>query len=307
MELKDRFFGKGVPTPGGLPVANPRLQNPPSLAMLFPAAPDLNADALTLALRAYHPDLAAATAEVMPVPELPPTADGEASAAVIGLVGWGRHVVKVVGFVTPMPVKAVERCVQPAHYDPALKEEAYQHKTHALLFYAGYETDVLERFVALAAVGAALARLGAIVVLNEAARTSVPAAVLLPFEEDNGDVLAALRTLPLPFLYAGFVKLEIEDEPGVWMRTYGCEAFGLPDLAIRAEGHHEGTATFNLFANLLAYLRESGETFSPGDTMAVGEGMFLRLRTRNDAEWFLAGERPVLVAERITPEEANTP
>jgi hypothetical protein len=287
-------------------VANPRLQTPPALAMLFPAAPDLDADALTLALRAYHPDLASATAEVMHVPELPGGGE-DALPAAMGLVGWGRHVVKVVAFGAPMPAAAVERCVQPAHYDPALKEEAYRHASHVLLFYAGYEPDVLEQYVALAAVGAALARLGATVVLNEAACTSVPAAVLLPFEEDNGDVLAALRTLPLPFLYAGFVKLEVEDEPGVWMRTFGCPAFALPDLALRTDGHHEGTATFHLFANLLAYLRESGETFAPGDLMNVGEGMFLRLRTRNEDEWFLAGDVPVLVAERITAEEANAP
>ncbi len=304
MDLADRFFGKGTPQLGGPPVANPLLQTPPAFSLLFPSPPELEADALTLALRGFHPELASATAELLTVTPEPGDTSGS-SPTMMGLVGWGRHVVKLVAFGCPAPASAVEQCVQPAHYDPSIKDEATRHTAHVVLFYAGYETDPLEQHVAIAAVGAALARFGAVVVLNETARTSVPAMVLEPHEEDNGDTLAALRTLPLPFLYAGFVKLEVEGESGLWMRTYGCHALKLPDLAFRAEGHHQGTATFNLFANMLVYLRESGKAFNPGDSMNVGEGMFLRLRARTMEEWFLESEGEMLVAERIAPEEAN--
>jgi Domain of unknown function (DUF4261) len=311
MELQDRFFGKGVSQPGGPPVANPRLADPPSFQLLFPAPLDLNPDALALALRGYHPELAEATAELVRVPAPPPMPGGPGGpagpAGVMGLLAWGRHVVKLVGFDAPMPASAVERCVLPAHYDPVLKEEAYRHASHALLYYAGYEADPLEQHVALAAGAAALARFGATIAMNETAHTSIPAPALLPHEEDAGDTLRAIRSLPLPFLYAGFVKLEVEGEPGVWMRTYGCHAFRLPDLAIRAEGHHEGTATFGLFSNVLAYLRESGQTFAPGDTMGVGDGHFLRLRDRTPEEWFLESEGQMLVAEPVGADEVNKP
>jgi hypothetical protein len=302
MDLTDRFFGKGTPELGGPPIANPSLTEPPAFALLFGSPLDFQADALTLALRDYHPELASATAELMPAPQPPGEA---ASQAIMGLVGWGRHVVKVVGFGKPMPAKTVEQCVRPAHYDSSIKNEAYQHTSHVLLFYAGYEPDPLEQYVALSAVGAALTRFGAVAVLNERACTSVPAVVLLPHEEDQGDTLAALRALPIPFLYAGFVKLEIEGEPKLWMRTYGCHTFRLPDLAFQAEGHHQGTATFNLFANMLAYLRESGKSFTPGDTMNVGEGMFLRLRARTPEEWYLDSPGEMFVAEKIASDEAN--
>jgi len=303
MELTDRFFGNGTPELGGPPVANLRLADPPAFALLFATMPMLDADALTLALRNYHPELAQATAELLAV--MPRAEVTDSPPGIMGLIGWGRHVVKVVGFASPMPASAVERCVSPAHYDPETKEAATQHQAYVLLFYAGYEPDPYEQHVALAAAAAALTRFDAIVVLNETAVTSVPAIVLLPHEEDEGDTLKSLRTLPLPFLFAGFVKLEVEGDSGIWMRTHGCRAFGLPDLAFHAASHEQGTATFNLFANLLAYMRESNQPFVPGDTMNIGDGLFLRVREHTEAEWFLDAEHPILVTETISEAETN--
>ena len=64
MDLRDRFFGKGTPEPGGLPVANTLVADPPSFQLLYPTPLDLDADALTQALRDYHSELAQATAEL---------------------------------------------------------------------------------------------------------------------------------------------------------------------------------------------------------------------------------------------------
>jgi hypothetical protein len=304
-DLRDRFFGKGTAGPGAPPVANLSWPDPPSFQLLFPGPLELDAEAVTKALRDYSPELKEATAELVRVPAPPPVPGGTAGPpGLIGLVAWGKHVVKVVGFDAPMPASVLDRTVRISHYDPELKEAAYRHAAHVLLFYAGYESDVLEQHVALAATAAALAHLGANVVINEVAHTSVPAPALLPHEEDGGDTLRSMRGLPLPFLYAGFVKVEIDGEPGLWMRTYGCHAFGLPDLAVWAEGHDHGTATFNLFANMLAYLRESGQTFLPGDTLQAGEGRSLRLREPKPHEWFLESEGRLLVAEPVNPDEA---
>jgi hypothetical protein len=293
MDFQDRYFGRGVPTPGGPPVANARLQEPPALAVLFAAAPDWNAETLARALREYHPDLAGVSVEF------------SRDAPVMGLVGWGRHVVKVAGFDAPMPAEALDVCVRPAWYDRQWKEQAYQHAAHARLFYAGYEPDALEQFVALTATAGALARLGALVVLNEPAHTSMPAAALLPDAEDEGDTLRTLREFPLPRLYAGFVTGEVEGTPGVWMRTHGCNAFKLPDLALLADTHQQTEEVFYLFADLLAHLRASGQSFEPGDTLNIGEGMFLRVREPARDEWFLGNASPLLVAERIKPEETS--
>lgn len=306
MDLKDRFFGKGSPEPGGPPVANPLLSDPPSFQLLYPESLGVESAALTQYLRDYHPELGEATAEVEAMPAPPPLQPGMQSApGILGLIGWGRHVVKLVGFQSPIATDTLDRSVQPAHYDPELKEAALHHASHVLLYYAGYETDPLEQHVALAASAAALARFGALVTINDRAHTSIPAQALLPHEEDGGDTLNAMRTLPLPFLYAGFVKIEIDGEPGVWMRTFGCHVFALPDLVIQADSHNQGTATFNLFAGMLDYLRDSGQTFVSGDTLRVGEDAYFRFRDPGEHEWFLKSEGRILVAEPITADEAD--
>ena len=118
MNFLDRFFGR---LPPGAMVANAAIEAPLGLQLLFPAAPQLDADALTLALRGYHAELSAAQVELFSVP---PETDAEMPPAVLGLAGWGPHVVKLVGFDAPMPRNAVEACVRPAHFDDELKQAA---------------------------------------------------------------------------------------------------------------------------------------------------------------------------------------
>lgn len=298
-DLLDRFFGKGTPTHGGPPVANPRLRDPLGLQCLFDIPLDpLKADALQAAVREYHPDLAQATAELYHVP--PGGKPHDLEPAIMGLVAWGGHVIKVVAFDHPLPANVVQMCVKPAHFAPEFKEVAYRHQTHVMLYYNGYDQDPLEQYVALAAVAGVLATFGAVFTLNETARTAIPAPVLTPHEEDNGDMLAALRGLPLVLLYCGFVKLEIEGQPGVWMRTYGCHRFGLPDLALHADGHGIAQFVFELFGNALRYLRTSGHQFAVGHKMQVGDDMFLQLRARTTDEWYLESEGEMLVADRVS-------
>jgi hypothetical protein len=305
-DLLDRFSGRGTPTPGGPPVVNPRLTDPVGLQCLFAGPLHLPADGLTAALRDYHPDLREATVELCAAPARPEALTDGIQPAVLGLFAWGLHVVKLVAFPGQMPAATVDASVRPAHFDQAFKEFAYRHTAHALLYYTGYDADPLEQYVATAACAAALARFGAGVVLNETARTALPAAVLLPHDEDAGDMLAALRGLPLPLLFCGFVKLEVEGEPGVWMRTFGCHRFGLPDLAFRADGHHQGTDTFELFSNVLAYLRQTGKQLAPGHTMRVGDDDFLRLREPAEPEWYLDSEGRTLVVERVGSGEGKS-
>jgi hypothetical protein len=304
-DLLDRFFGRGVPRLGGPPVANPRLADPVGMQLLFDVPLELDAGEVAKALRDYHPDMAQATAELAAVPPPERSAPHGIEPSYMGLLAWDRHVVKLVGFPGPMPETAVKACVQPAHFNAQFKTLAYEHKSHVMLYYVGYDHDPLEQYVALAAAAGSVGYFGASFVLNETARTAVPAAVLHPHEEDAGDMLAALRGFPLPFLYCGFVKLEVEGTPGVWMRTYGAHRVGLPDFAFHAPGHDHGTSVFELFSNLLAYLRRSGKQFAPGHTMQVGDAAFVRLRARRPEEWYLESEGEMLVAERVGANEVN--
>lgn len=303
MGLIERFSGEpGLQDAAGEPIANPAIGRAPSYQLLFNERLDLDADALTLALRSYHPSLANASAELLDVTlQDAPTED---STSLIGLAGWGNHVVKIVGFNHPIPESVFATCVRPAHFSTELKEDAKPHKSHLLLYYAGYETDPLEQYVAMTIVASALARFDAILLLNEAARTAFPAEAL-SVKEPEEDAIELLRAMPIPLLYGGFAKIEIEDEPGVWMRTFGNVLLKLPDLALKTEGHHRGAETFDMFANMLAYLRESGSIFAPGHSMQIGDELYLRLRSPSAAEWYLESDGQMLVAEKISAAEVK--
>lgn len=297
MSIFSRFFGRAESPAAAAAslVANPAMKDGPSLQVVFAAPLALRAEALAAALRAYHPEMREARAEIEPdMPEL------------LALAGWGKHVVRLVGFDAPFPHDALEACVAPAHYPAEVKEQVRGHVSHVLLYYAGFETDPLEQYVALAAAAGALTDSQAVAVLNEGARTSLPAGV---FARDSmGDEsLELLRSLPLNMLYCGFVKYEVEGVQGVWMRTYGAGRFGLPDFAALAEGHHQGELYSDMFNNIMAYLRESGAELAAGHTMQIGEDRYMRLREPLETEYFLHGPDAVLVTEIIDASQVNTP
>jgi hypothetical protein len=298
MGLIERFFGKrgGGPGDAGKLVPNPALENPPSLQVLFGRPLKIDSAGLTRSLRAYHPELAQAACDVQTA--------GEGYQGFVGAAGWANHVVKLVGIGVPMPSDVAEFCVRASHYKEDLKREALRHQAHVRLYYAGYEESPYEQYVALAAVAGALAEHGAVIVLNQAGRASFPAVGLARSEAD--DTMAVLHGLLL-LLYCGFVKYEVQDVPGVWMRTHGCSLLGLPDLAFHAEGHHQGQDTFNIFQSVLGYVLNSGAELGAGHTMQVGEETYLRLRAPTEEESFLDADGALFVAEMIRADQVNHP
>lgn len=297
MSIFSRFFGRHDDDDRVTQlIANPEIESPLSLQLLLEGQLQLKSEEVEAVLQSYHSSMANARCEL-------DERLGE-EGKIFGLVGWANHVVRLVGFDLPMPAEAVESCVAPSHYPQELKERARSHNGHVLLFYAGYEESPYEQYVALAALAGALSHLGAIVVLNESARTSFPAAALSGSGVD-GDIIELLRTLPLAILYCGFVKYEVEGTSGVWMRTYGAHLLGLPDFAAYASGHDEGQRYFDIFENVFAYLRKSGAVIAAGHTMQVGEHEFLKCRERTEDEYFLESEGELLVAELIGPDEIN--
>jgi hypothetical protein len=294
--ILNRFFGRkeADDKPGAPLVANLARDPKLSLLLLFESPLKLDPAAVTRSLRKYHSSMSRASCELEPQT----SADG----TLIGLLGWGDHVVQLVGFSAPMPEKVVECCVEPAHYGAELKQRARAHRAHLIMYYAGHEDEPLEQYVALAAAAGALAPIGALLVVNEAAHTSFPAAALAAGEEDTMELL---HSLPIPILYSGFVKYEVQSVNGVWMRTYGSHLLGLPDLAHLAKGHHEGEETFQLFSNLLSYLRDSGAQFAEGHTMEIGADLFVRARLPEKEEYFLENEGQLFVLEKIGRAEIN--
>jgi uncharacterized protein DUF4261 len=298
MSIFSRFFGRqdADDLAGGQLVAAPGIQHPLSLQVLFSDPRWLDTDRLIGSLRSHHRSMSAAQCEI--------DQDLLREGRVLGMVGWEKHVIQMVGFDVPYPAAAFEACVTPAHYPRELKQQARSHKAHVILRYAGQESSPFEQFVALAATAGALADLGAIVVLSESAHTSFPAAALSGLDSDS-DILDLLRSLPVPIFYCGFVKLEVEGIPGVWMRTYGAQLLGLPDLAAHATGHEEGQRYFDVFDSIFRYLRKSSARLAAGHTMQIDEEEYLRFRAPQEEEEFLQSGAELLVVEAIRPDEIN--
>jgi hypothetical protein len=296
VELAVRFAGSEVTAARRheQPVVNTALENPICLQVLFDDPPQWDTADLTRRVRRYHHSMTKGSFEVERA--------GEEGQSAFGLAGWGDHVVRFVAFDAPIPESVIRCCIEPAHYKPAMKRRAQNNRAHALLYYAGWEEDTLEQYVALAAVAGSLAGLEASVVTNESAHASLPAMVFDPAQSQS-DQMDLLRNLPLLHLYCGFVKYEVEGVRGVWMRTYGAHEFGLPDFAYRARDHNWGERIFEIFGNTLNYLRESRAEIGPGHTMQVSDDMFVRLRETQDDEPFLDSGGEMLVMERIDEDE----
>ena len=298
VSLFDRFFGKstGADLAAARLVANPDIEEPLSLQVLFPQALPLEAATLARALSSFDRSMRNARCEI----------DDELSreGKLFGLAGWDKHVIRFVGFDVQMPAAAVDACVAPAHYSAELKERARANRAHVLLYYGGYDPAPLEQYVALAAVAAAFGKHGALVVLNESARTSLPIEILSEIGT-RGKAIAMLRELPLPYLYCGFVKHEVEGVRGVWMRTYGAPRLGLPDFAAHAAGHDEGQRFFDIFDNVFRYVLQSGAKLGRGHTMEIGSQQYMRLRAPKISESFLVREGELFVLEIIGADEIN--
>jgi hypothetical protein len=292
MGVMDRFFGgrdKSEQLGEQLVANQAALDKLLSLQVLFPEPVVLESENMKAWLRVYDPELARAECEIDPA-----TA---AQGTPLGLAGWRNHVIQIVGFYVPYPAEGLERGLSGSHVTEEMKATARAHQAHVILYYAGYEESVLEQYVALAAVAGALAGLGASMVMNEHAMTSLPAAVFT-FESAKGRRMELLRALPLLWIYCGCVKHWVEGIPGAWVRTYGNYLLGTPDLAMHTTDERAGT-TAEMFGDLLGYLLHCGAKFTAGETVRWGE-LLMRLRTATEEEYFLENPGPLFVAEIVS-------
>ena len=190
---------------------NPYIKCPLSLQILFDEALEIDTNALCAALRSFHAD--------MKLTRVDQQLCDHHSAAFSNLVGWGKHVIRMVGYNRPLPLKRVQGCSIPDIYQHTLKGKAADHVSHVRISYLGYETSPLEQYVCLAALAGVLHRFGALVVLNVNGATCFPVQLLAAESQSNR--LTYLRALPLPLLYCGFIKYKIKNSDQCWMRTSG--------------------------------------------------------------------------------------
>ena len=288
MGIFSRFFGKKTESKqmDNSIVPNPDIENAVSLSVVFSGALNINNDELLAKLKSINPIIKDIRYE---------TPFGKLEEGMSILVSWGKHVIRIVGLNAPYPKAVLEACVTPASYSQEIKQQVYESDSHLLLYYVGYEQDVLEQYLALTRLAAGFEQFNALAVINEDAHTSLPVNFInsLASEKDGLTTLGEC----LPLLFCGFVKYEIENIKGIWMRTYGANKFGLPNFAALANSYEESEYYFDMFSNILNYLRQSQATMNPGDTMEMGDNRMMSLRAPQDDEYFLKDQGDLLVVE----------
>ena len=280
MSLFARLFGKKSK------VENTNIKQSIGLSVVFKGSLNFDKDKLLDKLRFLDSSITNVDYE---------TPAGDLEQGVFALVSWGKHVVRLIGFNTPFPADVLETCVAPAHYSQDIKDQIRKNDSHIILYYKGNDEDVLEQYLALSRLAACFDEFNALAVINEDAHSSLPTNVLSDLLSDENSAKSLCDCLPL--FFCGFVKYILEDAKGVWMRTYNADAFGMPDFAVLANNHDEGSYYFDMFGNILLYLRQSGATMNPGDTMEIGDNKMLSLRAPQEDEYFLKDKGNVLVVE----------
>ncbi|WP_294893034.1 DUF4261 domain-containing protein [uncultured Gilliamella sp.] len=288
MGIFSRFFGKKTESKqmDNSIVPNPDIENAVSVSIVFSGALNINNDELLAKLKSIDPTIKDIRYE---------TPFGQLEEGMCILVSWGKHVIRVFGLNAPYPKAVLETCVAPASYSQEIKQQVYESDSHLLLYYVGYEQNVLEQYLALTRLAVCFEQFNALAVINEDAHTSLP----INFINELASEKDGLTTLGecLPLLFCGFVKYEIENIKGIWMRTYGANKFGLPNFAALANSYEESEYYFDMFSNILNYLRQSQAIMNPGDTMEMGDNRMMSLRAPQDEEYFLKDQGDLLVIE----------
>ena len=288
MGLFSRFFGKKTEAKqmDSSIVPNPDIDSAASLSIVFKGELNIDNDKLLTKLKSIDPTIKDIRYEIP---------YGRLEEGICILVSWGKHIIRIIGLNAPYPKDVLELCVAPASYSQEIKQQVYESDSHLLLYYVGYEQDVLEQYLALTRLAACFEQFNALAVINEDAHTSLPINFINELASEKDGLTSLGECLPL--LFCGFVKYEIENIKGIWMRTYGANKFGLPNFAALANSYEESEYYFDMFSNILNYLRQSQAIMNPGDTMEMGDNRMMSLRAPQDDEYFLKDQGDLLVIE----------
>ncbi|NUF50126.1 DUF4261 domain-containing protein [Gilliamella sp. ESL0250] len=269
-------------------VANSSIENPLSLVVLFNDNLSFNRHKLLKTLRKVDSSMK----NIRLPSSIEQITDGADT-----LVAWGQHIIKIVGFNAPCPSEILQPCIENSQNTQELKQQVSNHQSHVILYYVGFEEDLVEQYVALTqfAVGFEYCDMSALI--NAKAHQILATHVASALANEQQGVYLLRNCLPLFFI--GFVEFNVDHFDGVWMRTYGADAFGLPDLAILANSYEDSEKYMNMFNNLLLYLRDSGAAIQAGHTTEDTEGKKMLLRSPSAQESFLQNGGMVLVMEYL--------
>ena len=157
MGLFSRFFGKKTEAKqmDSSIVPNPDIDSAANLSIVFKGELNIDNDKLLTKLKSIDPTIKDIRYEIP---------YGQLEAGICILVSWGKHIIRIIGLNAPYPKDVLELCVAPASYSQEIKQQVYESDSHLLLYYVGYDQDVLEQYLALTRLAACFEQFNALAV-----------------------------------------------------------------------------------------------------------------------------------------------
>ena len=219
-----------------------------------------------------------------------------------GVVRFGGHEVRVVGFDVAVPKPVMEKTVECSAWKGEPLGRLQNHKAHLILFHDNGGKDTADRLTALFQIGAALGGANFAGVIHESAWTCSSHELAKEFLSFDG-AKEMRESLP-PIIYFGV--LPFTEGKDSWVATKGGHLFGVPDLMLERQGE-ANTDLFGLLHNIFVYMTQ-GTRISAGHTMQTGEEQFFRFEELSpDHKYYdwLKGAAVTLELVRITKEEVK--
>lgn len=300
MGFFDRIFGrKSRSTRRWSPAGNAKLESP-GLLLLLNAPPALDFERVRKALAAIEPlniapKFTSRLADEGPQPE---------AGVVYGTIEFDSHVIDIVGLPDSLPEPVVHKTVGASHWSGEGRAAMENHVAHYVLNHHGGGATPLEKYIALYKLAAALGGDQLAGVLNDAAWTCAPAAVVREFQQP--EFLKACREQLPPILFTGFIKFI--DEDATWFGTKGQHLFGAPDFVMQGKPDEKPSDALDLFMNIFLYVIAAGRELKAGHTMQIANEIFLRFGELEEAHPHrdtLKGAGRTLTITRISKDDIN--
>ncbi|MCO6555415.1 MAG: hypothetical protein J6572_10435 [Gilliamella sp.] len=121
-------------------VPNSSIENPLSLIVLFNGKLSFNQHKLLKTLRKIDSSMK----NIRLQSSIEQIADGADIHAV-----FGKHIIKIVCFNSPCSAEILEPCIESSQKRQDFRQQVYHHQSHIILYYVGFEEDLVEQYVAL--------------------------------------------------------------------------------------------------------------------------------------------------------------
>ncbi len=161
----------------------------------------------------------------------------------------------------------------------------------------------LEAYQLLTFLACMIALRGGLVIANINGFTSFNAQQLLQLLGDE-DWKDAIENMPPLFLFSGPVVHEFDDNPFLWMRSYGNHLLNIPDLGTIIPGEivqEYVPMTLQVFDNIMTYMIESGNKVEPGHTMETDSVIIRVLDQPAEADEFFYQSPSGMLRIEYTP------